>query len=117
LGAYTGTASYIEDRRVVIDLSATPTLVSQLDDLVPVTLVNRSRRAIVLRRGEVLLEGRKVGSIDFVTKVERPLDISAILRDPEREGEPLPITISGDTTLRLRASWRQSQKQSGFVSR
>lgn len=66
-GAYTGTVVWREDREVAVDLKAR---VFQgplgTQGLVRFSVTNRSRHAITVAGGDLLLEGRKVGGLGAV---------------------------------------------------
>jgi hypothetical protein len=113
-GAYTGTTSWLADRRIDVELSgdragyAAPNSAlgrgSRPD--AEVAIVNASRRGVNLTRGDIWLGGKRVGRVDGVIPENQPLDEQAVWLNPDKFTMRLPMALAPESSLPARLLWQ-----------
>lgn len=106
-GAYTGTLAWRDDRRVVVHLSAQPYIGPQLGEgLIRFSIINQSRHAVAITGGDVLLQGRKIGTLASVLTDLRSVDLFSVAsREFEQRSQLLPLGVGAESTTALAALW------------
>jgi hypothetical protein len=114
VGAVTGTLSFLEDRNVAVSLSAQPYLGLHLDQgLIRFSIINQSRHALAIQSGDVLLQGRKIGSLTSLSTDLRSVDLySRPSPDLDRRAQLLPFGVGAETTTTVAATWNLDERGS-----
>jgi hypothetical protein len=104
-GAYTGTTTWLDDRRVDVRLMGGSIDVGIINELFEtsgqVAVVNESRRGVTLTRGEVRVGDRRAGTVNEVIPGGAP---RSEVR-PQASAQPLPMTVSADTSQSIGLLW------------
>lgn len=104
LGAYTGTTVWLEDRKVVVHLSAQPFIGPQLmEGLIRFSIINQSRHAVAIESGDVLLNGRMIGAFsDVLTDLRRVDSFAQVSPELRQRAQSLPVEWTQKQRRRLR---------------
>lgn len=106
-GACTGTLAWRDDRRIVVHLSAQPYVGPQLSEgLIRFSIINQSRHAVAITGGDVILQGRKIGSLASVLTDLRSVGLFSVAsREIEQRSQLLPLGVGAESTTALAALW------------
>lgn len=110
-GAVTGTAAWLEGRRIDVRVSPAAYPADENGGPIEVALVNRSQRGTALLSGRVLLDGGSVGTVVAVV-TDTPLDWR--LRPPEQiaaRARPLPITLEPSQSMHVVLFWNVTDRR------
>lgn len=118
LGAYTGTAAWLDQRRVSVRVTPAPYPAATQAEPIEAAVVNRSQRSVALTSGRVLLEGEDVGEVTAL-RTELPLGWRFLVRREVFDGaRPLPVTLEPGTSTTAALVWdTTSERASELVER